>query len=233
MGFRMRSVALPLAALLSLFSMTAQENTTPTAILIRSQQIPVELKKSINADRSRPGNPVHFRLAEGILTGSATVIPRKARLYGHVLIAEAARDGKPSMLSIVIDRAEWDGQVLPLHAFVTGWGKRRAFEYPPNRCPLNAAPQIPGRGDSLRKGSAGNVGNWGNTFDLCKPLPPFVERYEPAHPGHKILMSQIKFYQNSTDSSTIMASEKNIRLPSGLLLIFQNVDPPELDALKK
>ncbi len=47
-----------------------------------------------------------------------------------------------------------------------------------------------------------------------------------------MVASAIDIYRNTLDGSTVLVSRKNIHLPSGMLIVLQNVDPPETTAKK-
>lgn len=222
----MRTWTLPLLALLSSLSVAAQESAIPSETLkLDGLTIPVELTKSIKADKVHPGDPVQFKMAEAILAGNGVVLPAKAKLYGRVLAAGGRIGGNASFLSLLVERVEWTGHVLRLHAFVTGWGKKRVYEPPGKNCAARMATPMPrGRG-----GTPPSMGNPSAVFAECNQGS--AERYEPAHWSHNQVIRDVSIYRDDADGTTVMMSKKNVRLPSGILLILQNnAEPSGLDA---
>jgi hypothetical protein len=208
----MRNPVLPLLVLLLPVSLHSQENRSPSdGTALEVLTIPVQLTKSIKADKAHPGDAVEFRMAEAILAGNGIVIPAKARLFGRIVSAESKEGNRPSVLSLLVERVEWGGHVLHLHAFVSGWGTKRVLNRTAD-CVLRAHP--------VPRGSP-------NTFvTICSSHT--AERYEPASLSHKQLMAEISILQNQENGASVLTSKKNIRLPSGLLLMLQNVNPAHL-----
>jgi hypothetical protein len=78
----------------------------------------VVLSDSLDARKSKPGDVVKAKVAEDLQTGGDVVIPRGARLLGHVTQAQAGTPGEGrASLGLTFDRAELkDGRRIPLHA---------------------------------------------------------------------------------------------------------------------
>jgi hypothetical protein len=205
----MRTFVLPLLALLLPISLLSQENRSPSDVTAPDGlTIPVELTKSIKADKAQPGDAVQLQMAEAILAGNGLVVPAKARLSGRILSAGSKDGDRPSFLSLLVERVEWSGHVLRLHAFVSGWGMKRVFDKAAD-CVLQMKP--------VPRGSP-------NAFvTICNSRSG--EHYEPAHWSHKQLMGEISIQRNQANDSSVLSSKKNIRLPRGLLLMLQNVNP--------
>jgi len=75
------------------------------------------LSDTVDARRSKPGDAVKARTSEDVKAGGMVVIPRGAKLIGHVTEAQpAARAGEQARLGIVFERADLkDGRQVPLH----------------------------------------------------------------------------------------------------------------------
>jgi len=74
------------------------------------------LSDTVDARKSKPGDTVKARTSEDVKAGGIIVIPRGAKLVGHVTEAQpAAKTGEQARLGLVFDRAELkDGRQIPL-----------------------------------------------------------------------------------------------------------------------
>jgi hypothetical protein len=75
------------------------------------------LSDTVDARKCKPGDPVKARTSEDVKAGGVVVIPRGAKLIGHVTEAQpAAKAGEQARLGLVFDRADLkDGRQIPLH----------------------------------------------------------------------------------------------------------------------
>jgi len=218
----MRTRVLPLLAFLSALPLSAQESSTFSATdVLKDLKIPVELNHSVKSDKVHPGDTVKFHMAEAILVGKGVVIPANAKLYGHVARSGLGRTGKHYVLSLVLDRAEWRDHVLTLNAYVSGWGKRKTVASSSD-CDLTV-PSSRGRGPLTQtmKGTSTLPDDCGKTNDTAD----LFER------SFSLAMSEVEIFHNPRDGSTVLVSSKNIHLPGGILLMFQNVPQPSLTAV--
>ncbi len=223
----MRKWALPLLALLLVPFVAAQETLSPLDSLnLNGFKIPAELNKSIKAEKAKPGDRLEFRIAEPILAGKGMVIPKDAKLYGSVLRAVAAEDGRDSRLSIVMERAEWKGHVLALRAFITGWGRRQRRQKTGLDCmPQQSAPSFRSRKSPLPMSSSPD-----SSLDPCGDYN--MDQEDPTAHAMDLLIASIQLYKNNIDGHTVLVSKKNIHLPAGMLLMFSNETEPETTARK-
>jgi len=75
------------------------------------------LSDTVDARKSKPGDTVKAKTSEDLKAGGQVVIPRGAKLIGHVTEAQlSARSDTPARLGLVFDRADLkDGRQIPLH----------------------------------------------------------------------------------------------------------------------
>jgi hypothetical protein len=75
------------------------------------------LSDTVDARKCKPGDPVKAKTSEDVKAGGIVVIPRGAKLIGHVTEAQpAAKAGEQARLGVVFDRADLkDGRQIPLH----------------------------------------------------------------------------------------------------------------------
>ena len=224
----MRTWGIPLLALLYSLSLAAQESTTSTpALHLDGLQIPAELTKAIKAEKANAGDEVHLRMAEPILAGQGLVIPENAKLHGLVLRASAAEKGAHSRISVLVDRVEWKGHVLPLHAFISGFGVRRSVQNNMVDCISRpTAPATPPKGHRYPMPQTyspdAQVDDCAGTSDRDLAL----ERSRAK------MFSEIQMIRNPLDGQTVLVSKKNIHLPGGLLLVLRNDEEAPLTAKK-
>lgn len=86
--------------------------------------LPVELDKSVDAKKAKPGDPVVAKIDQDLLANGKIVIPRNSKVTGHVVEAKAStHDDKSSKLGIVFDKIEVkSAPEVPLNAVVQGIG---------------------------------------------------------------------------------------------------------------
>jgi hypothetical protein len=98
-----------------------QESAAPPAALLHGATIAVQLKKTVKADKAIVGDEVDAGTSEPVLMQGRVVIPRGARVVGHVLaVSPYAKEHPESVLRIRFERAEWKQQSVPLNAFIVG-----------------------------------------------------------------------------------------------------------------
>jgi hypothetical protein len=75
------------------------------------------LSDTVDARKSKPGDTVKAKTSEDVKAAGVIVIPRGAKLVGHVTEAQApAKPDEQARLGIVFDRADLkDGRQIPLH----------------------------------------------------------------------------------------------------------------------
>lgn len=218
----MRSKAFIFTILLSALSLAAQE--TPS-LNLDGLKIPVELTKTIKAEKVSPGDPVRLRMAEAILVGRGLVIPTSAQLYGHVFAAVAAENGNRSQLSILVDRAEWKDHVIPLHAFIAAFGVRRPSPQAATAECTSASrtPVFSDRQSSPDKGMMfASVGSLGAVLSECET--PDTDEYATAQQAQMQMLSNVMLYRSKANDYSVLMSNKNIHLPGGIIVMLENHD---------
>lgn len=97
---------------------------TPSLHFSPGTVLPVELDKSIDAKKAKPGDPVVAKIDQDLLSNGKIVIPRNSRVMGHVVEAKASsKDDKSSKLGIVFDKIDVkNAPEIPLSAEVQGIG---------------------------------------------------------------------------------------------------------------
>src|ERR1700757_4442803 len=112
------------------------------ASLATVSTINAELTSPIDSKKAKPDDPVKGRTTEAAKSGDKTVIPRGAKLLGHVTQATArAKGDSDSSLGIVFDKAILkDGQEAPLNVAV------QALASAPSASGINGGDETPAMG---------------------------------------------------------------------------------------
>ncbi len=222
----MRTWTLALLALSVAIPSVAQvRSARPDLNRFTGFNLPVEVLKTIKADKVEPGDAVEFRMLEPVLARDGIVIPEKAKLYGKVVLATGAYNGQYSYLALLVDRAEWDGRTLPLNAFVVGWEDRHAMPDAGANCAAAMEPQESARSYPTTAAQSQAAG-----FDHCERASTASERQDSQSWSQKMVSRDIEIDRDANSGSTILISRKNIRLPAGMYLVLQNVEQPSVAA---
>lgn len=158
---------------------TAQQPaTTPpqqNAQLQPGSLIYAELSKSIDAKKAKVGDPVQGKITQAVLSHGKVVIPKNAKLVGHLTDVKASSKDQPqSELGIVFDRAELkDGTQIPLtSATIQAMGVPSGLDQSPSN--------IAGGGGPEPSGMPGSRTGGGNMGGMSSPMGgnPY-----PSNPG--------------------------------------------------
>jgi len=97
---------------------SAQDNAAQSVKFEFGATLNSVLSDTVDARRCKPGDPIKAKTSEDVKAGGIVVIPRGAKLIGHVTEAQpAAKAGEQARLGLVFDRADLkDGRQIPLHA---------------------------------------------------------------------------------------------------------------------
>ena len=117
-----------------LFSAVAVFAEDPQALAPNSQvpdnlSIPVQLSKTIDTSKCKPGDAVEMKSLEPVLITQGLVMPEDAKLHGRVLGAASRQDNQPSWVLLVVVEAEWKQHRIPLRAVVAAQS-RSSQNYP-------------------------------------------------------------------------------------------------------
>jgi hypothetical protein len=215
----MRLLVLPLSAL-ALASTICAQNAAPLAFAgSRALQLPVTVEKTIEANKVHAGDSVRFRLEQPTLVGNGVVMPTGTILVGEVIESVALQNGSPSKLSVIVGRAEWKQQSIPLRAFIGAFGIRRAvFKDSGFGCRFDAesaSANVPGA--LTRSGRNSTAMQSSTSCDDWKYRAEAMERDQQEK------LKDVKLVRHLRDGSTELVSlKKNIKLSNGMLLILQN-----------
>ena len=90
----------------------------------------IELRKSVRADRARPGDEVKAKVIVPVLQSGAIIIPQGAIAVGIVVEARPVSVSAPSRLAIRFQQVQWKGGGFALNAFpVRQLVLKRKYDY--------------------------------------------------------------------------------------------------------
>jgi hypothetical protein len=201
--------------------------------------LPVELDKSVDAKKAKPGDPLVAKIDQDLVANGKIVIPRNSKVMGHVVEAKpSSHDDKSSKLGIVFDKIEVkDAPEIPLSAVVQGIG-----------APLSSV-GTNGYGDDMGGPSSGNPsgmtgsspmggnGNMGNNRSTsatgsASPNMPNQEADAGMPAGKKVAplprnfqgvsgLHGLSLSQGSMQDSLVSSQDHNVKLDSGTQILLR------------
>jgi len=97
---------------------SSMEVVIPDGTFIRA-----ELKKGLDANKARVDHPVKLEVTADVrdpVTG-VVLVPKKTKVYGRVTRVDVSKEKNGrAAVSILLDRAEWQGSVARLSASIVG-----------------------------------------------------------------------------------------------------------------
>ena len=197
--------------------------------------IPAELEKTIDAKKVKPGDPVLAKTTQDLVSNGQVVIPRGAKITGHVTAAKAHEKSDPaSSVGIAFDQlATKNGQALAFQADIQAMG----------RSPQNAAsaatagePMAPGSGMSSPGTSNQSMGGMGRQGASqpggnTSPVGTVPQADAQQAPGVPLSASSqgvvgledvsLSAQADPAQGSMITSAKKNVHLDSGTQLILR------------
>lgn len=210
--------------------------TAATPRIAPGSVIPVQLTKTIDAKKAKPGDEVVATVTMDMKTaGGEVVVPKDTKVVGHVTEAKArSKEQKESQLGIAFDHAVLKGSEMSLPMSI------QAVIAPPSNNPNSAggspdqgAP--PSGGNSApsptagRNGGAGSAGQTLPSSPAPNAVPTGSTQQGNAHPpisGNTqgvVGISNLKLEPApSAAQGSVLSSEKNnVRVESGTMLLLK------------
>jgi hypothetical protein len=190
-----------------------------------------EVKKTLNTDKLKPGDPVEFSLLQATLLNGKVVAPANARLHGKVLQARAAdRAAKQdSLLSILVDTITWKENSVPICASISGFGTRE-FKFTGDPWPMQPKPTpwIEQQSRAEMAAGARMLADVQNGSLLASPSTGSDLFREPdtnvVNAGNGFL-KEIRLTRDSISPSVLARKDKNIKLMGGTLVALEELSP--------
>ncbi len=202
-----------------------------TALLVQAQQmplvttpagelsIPVELTKTVRADKAHRGDPVEFTSVEAVLVAPKLVMPPHSKLFGRVVGAAPRQGDKPSWIVLLVERAEWKQNSVPLHAFITS-----QITLVQDTSPNAAATADGNTNNNLRTRGrmSGRVAAQGDTTLSTLSKPPTDATDQEEFRAKPVPLKDIRIIRDKDGMSYLFSSKSDVKLPEGTLFMLQN-----------
>ena len=208
--------------------------------------LPAELAKSVDAKKAKAGDQVVAKLAQDMISNGQVVIPRGAKIVGHVTEAKPREKGQSeSTLGIVFDKlVTKDGRELPINANIQALGAPisnfNSNAGAGGSAPMSESGGVPGGiGGSASTGVGGTGGRTGSTSTGAPAgVPGNAGGNYPQDTGgnaggqgggHGALqpgatgvvgLSGLSL-SSGNDGSSVITSQKNVKLDSGTQLMLR------------
>jgi hypothetical protein len=186
---------------------------------ISGVSIPAELRTDVRADRVRRGDTVELRSVEPVLLGNGIVMPANAKLSGRIVGAAPLQGDKPSWLVLLIEKAEWKGQSVALHAFISRQIKVGETTANSSQNSDAASSNTPLR-RTIRMNGRVSVENGADMSTT--PMPQDAGSTQPATQPRPLLAKDVRIVTDSDGIVYLFSARENVHLPTGVLLVVQN-----------
>lgn len=200
--------------------------------------LPVELDKSVDAKKAKPGDPVVAKIDQDLLSNGKIVIPRNSKIMGHVVEAKvSSHDDKSSKLGIVFDKIEVkNAPEIPLSAVVQGIGAPlSAFANPSGNDMGGPEPGNPsGVTGSSPMGSSGSAGSNPSPSAVGGSNPNMQNQQQDAgmHAGQKATplprnfqgvsgLRGLSLSQGPMQDSLVSSQDHNVKLEAGTQILLR------------
>ncbi len=191
--------------------------------------IPVELTKTVRADKAHRGDPVEFRTVEAVLVSPQLVMPPQTKLFGRVVGAASRQGDKPSWLVLLVERAEWKQHTVPLHAFISSQitlvpASSQASTSGNSTDATAVNPRRAGR-------MSGRVAAQSDAdlSSLTRPPQDATEQPQDVLPARPGILKDVRIIRDKDGTSYLFSAKTDVNLPSGTLFMLQNHTPPVPD----
>jgi hypothetical protein len=169
------------------------------------------MRSAVNSTQANAGDSVNLELLDDVKDSHDLVlVPRKAKLSAHVFGARAYTKDLDARLSIVVDRAEWEGHSVQLNGIIS------------------AVPRDWGLEPTPWKGPGGPIGRTITIGDSNHPIP--IET--PTAPANKAELPTLRAtegveigYLPESKVSVLVSKTHNIDLHKGMVLEFRQHRP--------
>jgi len=192
----------------------------------------VELDKTIDAKKAKPGDPVLAKTMDDLESGGKVVAPRGLKIVGHVVAASPHEKGSASRLEIAFDKLDLEhGAEVPMKARVQALAKpvsnaTTATENtgPPSSgvpiAPSNRGGAGPGGGGMGQAGSTPNAGTMGNPTGTPIGASPPSGKISLNAEG-VLGMPDLSLAAGPAQDSILASEKHNVKLETGTQMILR------------
>jgi hypothetical protein len=214
-------------------SMPAGASTPQVSRFAPGTKLRVELDKTIDAKKAKPGDPLVAKTMDDLESGGKMVAPRGLKIVGHVVAANPHEKGTPSRLEIAFDKLDLEhGEEVPMKATVEALAK------PVSNAPMateDTGPStsgVPAGGASSRGGTAPGAGGMGQTGGAANTGTMGSAGGTPSGtmaPSGKIPlnaegvqgMPELSLAGGTGQDSVLTSEKHNVKLESGTQMILR------------
>ena len=189
--------------------------------------IPVELSKSLDAKKAKTGDRIEARIPADLLSQGKIVIPRSAKIIGHVVDAKAhSKESPDSRVTIAFDQMVMkDGRAVPLKAVVQAMARPLQTAPPPDSH-MNEGSGVPSASPSTAGG--GGMGTPRSServasipTDVATDATPAATP-APLGPTSQGVVGMKGLTLQASEQSTVISSETdNVHLDGGTQMILR------------
>jgi hypothetical protein len=190
--------------------------------------IPAELSNTVRAERVHRGDPVQFRTVEAVLIKPGVVIPANAKLLGRVVGAAPRQGDKPSWLVLLVERAEWKNQSVPLHAYISAQIRISRANNQGGQTENGMATTTSPR--RLARESARVAALNGVDISSSTKLPQDASSSSPPLATETVPLKDLRIVRDKEGITYLFSMESNVNLPTGTLFALQNQSPAGTDS---
>ena len=196
--------------------------------------IPAELTKSLDAKKNKQGDRVEARTTQDLLSRGQVVVPRGAKIIGHVTAVQPRAKGESSsMIGIAFDQLVMKGgKTLPMNAAVQAIAKpvQTALIGGSGNEPMSESGGMPGGMHGSVGAGAGRTGGYpSSTPGTGAPASPPTDTTSSPDQGPGGLSSGSSGVVGLKDlalsqgaqGSVISSDSQNVHLDSGTQLILR------------
>jgi hypothetical protein len=215
----MLRVGIPILMMAAVLGQAQQDK--PRAQAVGQLSIPAELTTTVRAGSAHRGDPVQFRTLEPVLIANGLVMPANAKLLGRVVGASPQQGDKPSWLVLLVERAEWKQQSVPLHAFIAS---QIAISNALGKY-SQSADAMTNTSNSRRDGrqSARAAVHDGIDSSPSTKMPQDARTAGGQDPVAKSSpLTDLRIVRDKDGTAYLFSSKSNVKLPSGTLFLLQN-----------
>jgi len=213
--------------LITATALVQAQSDTPVPATVRDLSIPVELTTTVRAETAQRGDAVEFRTIQPVLISSSLVMPANAKLKGRIVGAAPRQGDKPSWLVLLVERAEWKKESIPLHAFISRQIAVSSTALQNGQIPdAMTSTSSPRRRESARAAAHDGIDNSPSTR-----LPQDArEISQPDSIDKGPPLKDLRIVRDKDGIAYLFSATSNVKLPSGTLLVLQNQPIPGLAA---
>lgn len=219
----MRTACIPLLMMAALLAQAQSDSlvTKPADEV----SIPVELARTVRADKVHRGDPVEFTTLQAVLVGPNLVMPPQTKLFGRIVGAAPRQGDKPSWLVLLVERAEWKQHVVPLHAFISS----QITLVPASNPNTGSADATPAPGSVRRTGRVNvrtaNESGTGLPSSSKLPQDATLQSQDQVAARPAATLKDLRIVRDKDGIAYLFSAKSDVKLPGGTLFMLQNRPP--------